>query len=392
MINALVNFICGTVKICSETAHKDELCDFLCKSRIAFFDLEDGEKKLEFRIRKGFLGKLIRFTDEKGIPIEVSGCGGLPRYLKRYGRRYGIFIGIVIFILSVVISQRLVWNITVTGNEKTDEKEILTNLEKLGFTYGTDFNKVDFDKLHLDYLRKYDDLCWISVNMKGTWASVEVNDLDLPEDDSESRKMNVVASEKGRIIYTSAVKGKPMVRTGDHVAKGDLLISGIITVGEDGVRYESSEGQVFAEVTRTFEVNVPKIKREKRYTGEEKTDKSYVFFKKKLKLSRNSGISSSEYDTIEINERKYLFNTVPLPIFEESRVYRKFETVEKILSDEEISGEAKRLYSEQLSKCLDGAELVSVDMVCEENDEVYTENYSIVCIADIAEKKEIITD
>jgi len=386
IIKRLTDLALGTVDIAADNSAKGKLFDFLIRSRIGYEIVDAGDSDI---IR-------IRSKDAKKYSEEIISTGaktgktrGLPKILKKYSKRYGIYLGVLFFTAIVIISQRLVWRIDVTGSENVDDKTIIDNLEELGFTYGTDFKTFDLDKLHNDYLRTYDDLSWISVNMTGTWANVEVKELSSPNEREDSGISNVVAAEKGKITMIETHSGKPMIKVGDYVSEGDLLMSGIITVGEDGLRYEGANGKVFAEVFREFTVEIPKTALIKVYTGDEYTEKSFIFFKKSIKLSGKYRISHIEYDKIYNTERLFLLGEFPLPFFNETVLYREFYTVEKNVSSKDADEEFDRLYSSRLDSALDGAKLVSVSTIKEENETSYIYRCSVICEADIAKRKGI---
>ncbi len=382
IIKRLVDLVVGTNTVEVSKENTKETADFLIKEKIGFDIVEDGESFV-IRVRSYDAKKLARFADR------IGAVRGLPRVFKRYGKRWGIYVGAAIFCLTVVISQRLVWRIDVAGCDGEMKETVLKNLESLGFTYGTDFKKTDFDKLHNDYLRKFDDMAWISVNMKGTWANVEVKEASIPDTEDHSGVMNVVAAESGIITAIEPEFGKAVVRVGDFVSEGELLISGIITSGEDGLRFAPSDGRVFAEVRRNFSIEIPKVAYEKKYTGEEFTEKKLIFFKNCVKLSGNYRISRNEYDTIYNKERLSLFGRFPLPFFKEEVVYKEYENEERELSYSDASEEFEVRYPRLLSATLDGAKLVSVSFRESESDSSYIREYEVVCEADIAEQKAI---
>ena len=379
MIKMLLNFIEGTRDISTE--RETELYDYLIKEKAWYIKKADGV----FRVRSHF----VKGREEA---LAALGCGisaarGLPRYFKRYGRRAGLWIGAVLFALGVALSQRVVWNIEVEGC--SDPDAVVKNLADLGFTYGTFFGDVDLDDLHNDYLRTFDDLSWISVNMNGTWAYVETKDLILPKEPDPSAPCNVVAAEAGRIVTVAADEGRPVVKVGDFVSAGDLLIGGVISMRGEELSLKSARGSVTAEVMRKFTIKVPKTAAEKEYTGCEYEEKSLIFFKNKIKLYGNSRISRSGYDKIYYKERAELFGIAPLPVFTEKVIYKEYTEHERKISPDEALDEIGKEYPERVADALSGAKLVSVTYVDSESATEYIRSYEIICVANIAKPKEI---
>jgi len=382
IIKRIADYILGTYTVNVPEESKKDLTDRLIKERIGF-EISDDRSDFSVKIRSYDLKKI------DGLTFNAGEIRGLPRIFKRYGKRWGIYIGILIVSVMVILSQRIVWRIDIKGCADDKMDGIMSNLESLGFTYGTDFKSADLDSLHNDYLRKFDDLSWISVNMKGTWATVEVKEAVLPDERDTGGVKNVTAAESGVITGIAPKSGKPVVGIGDFVSMGDLLISGIITVGENGLRFAPSEGSVFAEVKRNFTVEIPKVSTIKRYTGDEFIENELIFFKKSVKLSGNYRISQHEYDTIYNKERLDLFGVFPLPVFKEMRIYREYDEEFHELTYDDAAREFDVRYPGLLSATLGGARLIEVNFIETESDDAYIREYEVICEADIAERKDI---
>ena len=119
-------------------------------------------------------------------------------------------------------------------------------------------------------------------------AHVEVRETldELPERERSSASANIVASEDGQITEVRVSGGRAVVGVNDIVRKGELLISGIMTVGEDGLRYEYASGQVFAKVNRQVTGEAALTQEKNVYTGQECTRRSVLFFGKERKFFR----------------------------------------------------------------------------------------------------------
>ncbi len=390
MISSLIYLIGGTVTLRIAPEHKEKVLSFITERSVRFRALRDlGEDGISFEVTLSVFKRLSVWLDCEKISYTHSNVGGIPRLYKKYGRRFGAFIGIIIFSVTVWTSGRRVWYMEVVGNSGVEDSEILDNLEKIGFTYGTPFKSVDLDYLRNTYLMTYDDLSWISINMRGTHATIEVRELSDPEKEDTKSAGNVVAAESGNIVLVESYEGRPVVFPGDHVEKGQLIISGLITDGEDTLRLERADGVVLAEVMRTFTVNVPKKREVKVYTGREKRENSLDFFKKNIKLSGKCGILDSSYDTIKKRSQLCLFHTTPLPIFFESTVYREYTLDSVPMTDREIKEASKAAYSAKLGEALCGAELIEERITEYDTDDMRVMACRIICLADISEKTDI---
>ena len=138
-------------------------------------------------------------------------------------------LGALLSAVMIWLSGRVIWCVNVTGNSTVPDGEIIEILESLGCGVGDFFGDIDFDVLHTRFLMKSDNIGWISVNMNGTHANVEVREIIFgKEETKEGGFYNVVAAEDGQIVRMAAVEGKPVCEIGDTVLRGELLISGAI--------------------------------------------------------------------------------------------------------------------------------------------------------------------
>ncbi len=381
VIESMLDFFAGTRRVTTE--RETELYDYFIKNRIAYRKDARGS----FKVRSYYIKRHAARLEALGCT--VGKVRGFPEYFAKYGKRAGLWIGGVLFTLGVTLSQRVVWNIEVTGCSQPER--VIENLSELGFTYGTYIGSVDFDALHNDYLRTFDDLSWISVNMNGTYAFVEAKDLVLPDERGDGDPCNIVAAEGGRIVTVAAIEGKPAVRVGDFVSKGDLLIGGVISVRDEKLSVKSAAGAVTAEVMRRFEIRVPKISAEKAYTGRETEENTVIFFKNRIKLSGNSRISRYKYDKIYKTDRAELFGVLPLPVFTEKVIFREYRERDRTVSRDEALDHIAAEFPSRIEEVLSGASLVSVTYVDAQTETEYLRSYEILCIAGISAPKKIVT-
>ena len=93
------------------------------------------------------------------------------------------------------------------------------------------------------------DIAWLSVNIIGTQARVELLEMQkkgnyIPDE----KPHNVVAEEAGEIVYIDSLEGDDAVKVGQYVQKGEMLISGIVGCGEKGFKLVHARGSVKAKV------------------------------------------------------------------------------------------------------------------------------------------------
>lgn len=383
----LISFLLGSRAFLVRKAWSVGAINLLACLDIPYEHMEkDPEGDLHFTVPAYKRKLLERAFAAHGISWELGALQGLPRLFYRYRKRWGIGVGALIFVVLLVISGGRIWCVEVSGNSRVEESEIIELLQELGCGVGDSFRDIDFAKLHNTFLLRCPDIAWISVNMDGTHAHVEVRETLAERSDEEERQhYNVVAAEDGQIEQIAAYEGKPQVAIGDTVRQGELLLSGVISYGETGLRYESAAGEVYAKVIRDFTVEVPLQTEQKVLTGHEIEKKSLTFFQFQTNLFLNSRIPYDFYDTIYAKRQIYLFDSIALPLWVQTETYQEYEMQQVTLTEEEAKVLAYQKYREQLSETLADAQLLEKTTDASlKDDGVYRIHCRLYCLANIA--------
>ncbi len=395
MIKRLFLFICGWIRISVSGELATKISELMRRLAVQCYKVDTDENgTVNYILARGEFKKLKKELEAEKTDVTVGELKGLPDIILRIIRRPGIIAGIFLFIIMTVRSGKIIWNIEIDGNDKVSDSEIITLLEELGCSYGDDFTEIDFDRLNSDFLVRSEDISWISVNMTGNCAKVQVRELRPGGNDvtSENTGANIVARENGQIMLIKTEAGVVSVKNGDIVKGGDLLISGVIPLREGGVRFEYAKGEALAYVSRNIEVRVPLENREKVYTGNEKVKKSVKIFKKSINLFLNYGIEYTTYDKIVESERMYLLGVVPLPVWVDKVTYKEYKNYETVLDvDAAVSAGVKELKYE-LDEILSVADIVRIKQISDISESSVTLKLELLCITDIAETVEFTAD
>lgn len=387
----LLDYVFGGVKIECKSADTERCINELHLNGILAKKMKKEKEKFSFFVRLSKYKKVRSLLDKSGIKVYSIRGEGLPFFLARYKKRYGVVVGAIIFCTLLWMSKNYVWQITFSGNEDISDSTVEKQLLDIGFGIGTYIPNVDYYSLCNSFLQRSEDFSFISVNMEGTTARVELRERKKRNAEEGYLASNLVAKYSGQIESMTVYSGKTVVEKESVVKEGDLLVSGFFekAYGFDIVR---STGSVYAYVTREFEVYVPFEKTVKTYTNNRQTKNVISFFGKDIKLYSNIKNSFEKYDETVDRERLVLFDRVRLP-FVLTRISRLEYTEETIVLDE---NQAKKEAELQLSKIL-AEELKNSDVLERSVDETVTEEgykltCKIYCITDIALEKEIQTE
>ena len=397
LISDLLDWLAGYRDAVCPAEYAAEICNTVMKNGIDSRGMRRcGDGKLRFSMTDSEYGKLIRLLPEEVVVTEQR--HGLPYLVYRYRKRIGIPVGLVIFAVLVKLSTLYVWDITVSGNERLSDEEIISSLGDLGFGIGTKIPSVDFYSICHRLVLENDGISWVSVNMIGTTARVEVIELRAKEDindDGNGTPTNLVAACDGKIVRVETASGRTEVRAGESVKKGQLLVNGVLEIGKEGERGYlpvRSRARVYAETEVRLEAVIPFETVEKTFIGRKNLSKSINFFGKTIKLKENSGILPDGCDIIEDKRRLVLFEGgrltggIALPVSIVTGYCEEYRTEKVILTEDEALMRAEREMTDMFSSVLSGAEILSVSSEHFAADGEMHLVRTVVCVMNIAEE------
>ena len=338
-----------------------------------------------------FIFRLIHFRDlqktarSEGIEIRIVKYGGIPFLIYERRKRYGLWTGIVLGLLLVFFSQQFIWRIDVVGNSNMTTGEILEFLNDYGLYTGCYIPRIDADKIQNRLLIDSDRISWISVNINGNTASVEVREAEGADKEEESRNpAHLTASKSGQIVEVRVMSGNVVVKAGDFVKEGEMLVSGLFESNTSGLRIERAQGSVYAQTSQEFYIKIPFDYEKKVYTGKEYCEKYLNFFDYSVKFSKNSGNEYMLYDKISIVDNYDFFDGEELPLSVTTHKYMEYEYIPAHRSTKQAENLAYFELSEKIGEITEDAILLRKVIVPEIHEDCFALRCVIVCIEDIA--------
>lgn len=322
------------------------------------------------------------------IDYEIAEHNGYLNTIFDIKKRIGIIIGLILTFIMLYLSSSVVWKINVTGNKSASREEILSELEEAGLTLGTFVPSIDYDALHNRVLLNSKHLSWISINITGNVANVNVREKQEKENVINPTYSNVIASYDGYIDQIKVKNGKKLVTVGQVVKKGDILISGIIDSASEGVRYEQANGEVFAYVSKRIRVEIPYKSSKKVYTGNRYEEKSYKIYNFPINFSTKYGNQDLFYDKIVRREYASFFGVDGIPIETVTTTLYEYEIKEIELSHEEAIDNAFSQLRAQMDSALKNAELVNKTVSTSFDEKGFYIDCELYCLENIAKIQE----
>lgn len=351
LIKNIVRYLTGYIFFELKGINTQEFLSDCLKKNIMLSNISFEENKLIAGCTVKDYKEIQKIKTHK-IRRRITKKVGIRFKFYRHRKRWGLYTGIVLMLVSLIVLSRFVWHIDVSGNERVSSNVILQTLSECGFREGIYKGGINATEIENKVLDKLYDLSWISLNLDGSTAHVEVKERrPTPTVLKDKKPSNLVASRDGIIVKMEITKGKPIAQVGSGVVKGEMLVSGLYNDKKDNVILEHSSGKVTArvEVNKTFKISrhgTQKISTEKKILY------SFVAFNKEFDLSFGGKSNLSKWRS-EIKKNNISILGLKLP----------FEVVEYTFSRDEIK--------EHYLSSDEAKELIKMEIEHFENDELY---------------------
>ena len=292
--------------------------------------------------------RLKEIAKKTGCKISINSKKGIPFFLNRYRKRKIFAATIILILASLLIISKFIWNVEIVGNTSIDTKEIVQELNECGLFIGKLKSKIDVKKITNDIRLKRDDIAWIGINLQGTNAIVEIVEAkEKPEIIDENEYCNIVSDKEGIITKISAQNGTLLVKPGDVVKKGDILVGGWMEGKYTGIRYVHSNANIEAKVWYSKKEKIILSGEVREKTGIEEKRYGIKFNNFKINLYKSLP-NFKNYDTINEKKKLKLFSNFYLPIEILTDTYYEVNFVPKTYTVEE----AEQILTEKLDKTL----------------------------------------
>lgn len=217
----------GIVTLRLKGVNKERLINMALTRGIYIWDIKWHGEYLHLRVRSSAFKAFQSIADENGYELEIIAQRGLPFYKTIMKRRMGLLGGAVIFVLALYLLSSFIWFIEVDGNNQVDAKKITASAAHNGVYIGAAKWNFSCNAVEEAMLRELSQLSYVQCDVRGVKAKIKVVEKIVP-DDEVTGPCHIVAAKDGVIDDILVLDGQAIVKIGQVVGKGDILISGIV--------------------------------------------------------------------------------------------------------------------------------------------------------------------
>ena len=293
--------------------------------------------------------------------IDIVDASGLIKIKNVFKINKILILFLIVGISLLLLLTNTIFKVEVV-HTSSEVRTLLTNeLKSYGMdVYALKKNFREIEKIKKQILDKYPDkIEWLEIETVGVKyvVRVELREIINPEENNTTR--NVVAKKDALIKKVTAKSGMIVKGVNSYVKKGDIIISGNITLNEENKGVVDAEGKVYGEVWYTTTVEYPFNYYEERLTGKSKNVISFKFLNKSFDLF--STFKNKKITSEVIIENKLL----PIKLVKEKQ--EELIIVDQVLTEEEAIDKAIELASNKMKNDLEGEEYIIDNKVLKVN-------------------------
>lgn len=263
--NRFLSYLTGYLVILIRGPHLEKIINLMTNSGLYVWDVLRLEPEtLQVKIRAHGFFRMREMLKKTGSQARIIHKKGWPFWWRDLNRRKAFLIGAGAFIGLLIYLSSFVFFVKVNGFTGEERDRLLGALAKRGLKSGVFRQELLKRKslIEREIMMDTPNAVWLGITIRGVVAEVKVvKRKTAPE---RIKACDIIAGRDGVISRLITIRGVPVVKEGDAVARGDLLISGTIWQhGSENNNLTSEEvpaaGIVEARVWYDLSVIEPKI-------------------------------------------------------------------------------------------------------------------------------------
>lgn len=333
----MLRWLFGYVDFSVHGKFPERFLNLATKKGINLWRLTSNKEHFYAQVKISDYNNLRHIAVKTKTKIHIQKKHGLPIFINKYKAHSGIFVGAVLFFIICQYLSGFIWNVQINVPNTINEYEIRNQLAELGLYEGVKSDGIDIHKIERIATLNNPEISWITINIMGTAASVEIspnlsNQIDKSENNSSKKVTNIKSIADGTVTRMEVKNGTSMVKVGDGVKKDQLLVSGIIEYSDGSSSFVDSNAQIYAKTSRNTEIEIP-LKLQTAFKEESicfKRDINILGVKLPLTLNDNpdkSYIKKSVFNQINLLGKK-------IPIYITDEAWQKYSVKSEIISEE----------------------------------------------------------
>lgn len=187
----------------------------------------------------------LDYADYSDLADVVKRCGGKVKIIETKGslflylkvkRSISLVVGGILFFCLIYVLSGYVWSVEINTTKNVSPYEIRKVLYQNGVLPGIKKGVIDVNDVERIIEDNNRDVLWVRARIEGSSLRVLIEEKVNPPEIEHIENGNLIATMDGEISRVYTYSGRAVVKEGDLVSRGDILIEGII--GSEGNEVE----------------------------------------------------------------------------------------------------------------------------------------------------------
>lgn len=335
----MFRFLRGSVKIKINGNSLERFINLCRNKRIVIWGIEVREDSYSMYIHASDFKRMKPCAKKTKTCIRIIERKGMPFFLFQYRKRKLFFFGILFCCFLVYCFTFFVWEISFVGNSYITDEVLEEYLYSQKIYEGMQKRRLDCAQIAKDLRIAFSDITWVSASIDGTKLRIEIKEKLQTTDNAERKEpCDLVAKEGGRIVNMVTRNGTPLVKVGDLVEAGDVLVSGRIDIRNDAgetisQNYVQADADITLERTVEYQNTCQESYEKKVYTGKKRICLFLQIGNSKIQLGleRNSFEEKTVLEESHVLFRKIQYGRVILEEYKWETTKRTEKEMENVL-------------------------------------------------------------
>jgi similar to stage IV sporulation protein len=151
---------------------------------------------------------------------------GFPFVLVRLRRRPALIAGAVACLAGLWWATSHIWivRVTIVGPQNLDARAVAAVAGEAGLRPGVWKSRINLQAVQQHVQQRMGEVSWVVIRVQGTRAVLEVVEKAVQTVPDQAACVNLVARKAGVVEEIVPFQGEPVVKQGDIVKAGDLLV------------------------------------------------------------------------------------------------------------------------------------------------------------------------
>lgn len=363
-------FINNKCEICIKTKSHNKTIKYIRNLGINIYSTKYTKDSLYILIKEEELSKIEKFYNYK-----ITNLYGIKKIKSKIKKNKKNTINALSIILLIFIYTRFIISIDVLTNNKELHSTILNELDKETLSIYT-LSKSDKELLNIKNRileNNKNILEWMNIKRIGMKYIINIEPKVEKNKTEEKEYCNIIANKDAILTRVIAYSGTELKDVGDHIKKGDILISGDIEYNGEIKKEVCASGLAYGKTWYTINISLPKtyestteLKKSRYNILIKNNNKKYKLFKPRLEKYKE--------------QNKKILSIFGIEIFLQKEI--EIATEVKEYSEEEASKVLDNLIVEKMNQVLKGEHKIIEKKVLKKNDNDSTIDIDIFIVAE----------